>query len=233
MSYKKKIAVLQSNYIPWKGYFDIIRSVDEFVIMDDVQYTRRDWRNRNIIKTKYGLKWLTIPVSTKGKYFQLIKDVEIVDRQWAQNHWNLISESYRTAPWFSKFGGFIHELYEEAGSLNYLSEINILMIKRINRVLGINTVISNSSDFKVSEDKNQRLIDICNQCGANGYLTGPLAKQYINQQLFFENNITISWIDYDGYKTYPQQHGNYCHNVSIIDLLLNTGDDALLYFKGV
>ena len=83
MSNAKKVAILQSNYIPWKGYFDMIASVDEFILYDDMQYTRRDWRNRNQIKTAQGLKWLTIPVCVKGKYYQKIRDTEIAKSNWA------------------------------------------------------------------------------------------------------------------------------------------------------
>ena len=83
----KKVAIVQSNYIPWKGYFDLINLVDEFILFDDMQYTRRDWRNRNLIKTSDGPKWLTIPVAVKGNYFQKIKDTTISDPVWARKHW--------------------------------------------------------------------------------------------------------------------------------------------------
>lgn len=228
----KKIAIIQSNYIPWKGYFDIIRSVDEFVIMDDVQYTRRDWRNRNLIKTKDGLKWLTIPVYVKGKFSQRIDEVKVVDNKWADRHWNILIDSYGAAPYFFDFEKFVRELYMEAGHLEYLSEINSLFIKGINNLLGINTVISSSSDYTASKDKNQRLIDICKKSGATVYLTGPLAKQYIDQQLFLENDIQLVWVDYNGYKRYPQQYGKFHHNVTILDLLFNTGQEATSYLKG-
>src|SRR5438046_4323553 len=94
----RKAAIVQSNYIPWKGYFDLIRRVDEFILYDDVQYTRRDWRNRNLIKTPQGLRWLTIPVEVKGKYYQSIRDTKIADPVWAASHWQTIVHNYGRAP---------------------------------------------------------------------------------------------------------------------------------------
>ncbi|MFW5835685.1 MAG: WbqC family protein, partial [bacterium] len=99
----KKIAILQSNYIPWKGYFDIINYVDEFIVYDDAQYTRRDWRNRNLIKTPRGLKWLTIPVEVKGKYTQTIYETKIADKNWAEKHWKSIRHNYNEADCFEEF----------------------------------------------------------------------------------------------------------------------------------
>ena len=103
VSPSKRVAIVQSNYIPWKGYFDLINSVDEFVLFDDMQYTRRDWRNRNKIKTPQGLKWLSIPVKVKGKYYQKINETKIEKRDWANKHWKTISMNYRDSPHFKKF----------------------------------------------------------------------------------------------------------------------------------
>ena len=99
----KKIAISQSNYIPWKGYFDLINSVDEFILYDDMQYTKRDWRNRNKIKTPQGLQWLTIPVHTKAKYYQKISEVMISDKDWATEHWQKIKQNYFKAKFFFNF----------------------------------------------------------------------------------------------------------------------------------
>ncbi|MBJ7432720.1 MAG: WbqC family protein, partial [Gemmataceae bacterium] len=99
----KTVAILQSNYIPWKGYFDLIRSVDEFILYDEVQYTRRDWRNRNKIKTADGTQWLTVPVEVKGKYFQKINETLISESGWEKNHWTRICSAYSKAPYFKEY----------------------------------------------------------------------------------------------------------------------------------
>ena len=99
----KRVAIVQSNYIPWRGYFDLINSVDEFILYDDAQYTKRDWRNRNVIKSSNGLVWLTIPVQVKGKYFQKIRQAVVADEKWSLDHWNVIIHNYSKARYFSQY----------------------------------------------------------------------------------------------------------------------------------
>jgi len=96
----KRIAAIQSSYIPWKGYFDAINVVDEFILLDEVQFTKRDWRNRNKIKTSQGIQWLTIPVAVKGRYLQRIDETRIADSGWAQRHWSTLTHTYRRAAAF-------------------------------------------------------------------------------------------------------------------------------------
>lgn len=119
----KKIAIDQSNYIPWKGYFDMINMVDEFVLYDDVQYTRRDWRNRNKIVTPNGLMWLTIPVNVKGKYLQKINETTVVDNSWIVKHERSLQEYYARAPYFYKYKDKIWNLYDQCAQEQYLSKI--------------------------------------------------------------------------------------------------------------
>ncbi len=134
----KSVAIVQSNYIPWRGYFDLINSVDEFILYDDVQYTIRDWRNRNIIKTAQGPKWLTIPVEVKGKYHQKIKDTAISDPGWARKHWATIVHSYSRAPYFAKYRELFENLY--LGSEDkMLSGINHRFLSAICLLLEIGT----------------------------------------------------------------------------------------------
>src|SRR4051812_30045838 len=143
----KRVAILQSNYIPWKGYFDLIHMVDEFILYDDMQYTRRDWRNRNLIKTPDGLKWLTIPVETKGKYYQAIKDTKVSDHSWAENHYKAFIHNYSKAPYFQDYKDLLQGLYEKASQIEHLSHINFLFIQAICDLLNTKTKISWSSDY--------------------------------------------------------------------------------------
>lgn len=230
----KKIAISQSNYIPWKGYFDNIAAVDEFVLYDDMQYTKRDWRNRNQIKTPNGLLWLTIPVEVKGKYFQKIKDTKVSDKKWAFDHLKTIQYNYAKAKFYKQNIEFIKELYNLAANLNYLSEINYLFLSNICNFLGIETKIKFSSeyDFK-SEDKNERLIEICKLAGGTDYYSGPAAKDYMDVKLFEKNNINVHWYDYSGYPEYEQLYPPFVHGVSIIDMILNVGKDSIKYLKNL
>lgn len=228
----KRVAILQSNYIPWKGYFDMIAAVDEFILYDDMQYTRRDWRNRNQIKTPQGEQWLTIPVKVKGKYHQTIRETEIDGCQWAKTHWNILSQNYRRAPFFNEVSAWLEPLYlVEPPAL--LSQLNRRFIDAVCAYLEIKTIISNSWDYPLSEGKSERLADLCAAAGGSEYISGPAAKDYIDKAVFAERGITLTWFDYAGYPEYPQLWGDFTHGVSILDLLFNCGKDARRYMRYV
>ncbi len=228
---QKKIAVVQSNYIPWKGYFDLIRSVDAFVLYDDVQYTRSDWRNRNQIKTAQGEHWLSIPVKKKGLLGQLINEVQISDPGWAAAHWKTIEQSYRRAACFSRMESPIRALYEQAADLTHLSAINHLFIAGLCPLLDIHTPLYRSEDLGGVEGRNERLIHLCGALGANEYLSGPAASHYLDEAAFAAHGITVAYMSYAGYPEYPQVYGEFQHALSVIDLLFNTGADASAYLK--
>ncbi len=221
----KKIAILQSNYIPWKGYFDLINKVDEFILYDDMQYTRRDWRNRNKIKCPQGLKWLTIPVDVKGKYFQKIKDTTVSDKKWGIKHWNNIKQNYSKAKYFKDYKEFFEDLYLNSEE-NYLSEINYKFIVAINKLLSIPTKIRWSSEFDLIDGQTEKLLGICEQCKADTYLSGPAAKDYFNAELAKERGVKVEWMNYTGYKEYEQLHPPFEHGVTILDLIFNIGSEA-------
>lgn len=226
----KKIAISQSNYIPWKGYFDGINTVEEFVLYDDMQYTRRDWRNRNKIKTKDGIKWLSIPVEVKGKYFQKINETKVSDMGWAQDHWNTIIHNYRKAPYFELYKDFFEDLYLNTNE-EYLSRINYRFLTAICGLLDIKTKFLWSSEFELLDDRNERLLDICKKREATDYYTGPSSKFYMDDPLFSQHGVTVHYFDNSGYPEYTQQHGDFDHAVSIIDLLFNEGPNAKNFMK--
>jgi hypothetical protein len=224
----KKIAVLQSNYIPWKGYFDLIASVDEFILYDDVQFTKNDWRNRNKIKTKNGLQWLTVPVGQDIN--RQIKDVEINDCFWQLKHWNSIYHSYHQSPHFNYIGDELKYLLTNEKFTN-LSLLNRTLIEFICKKLSINTKISYSYEYNAVGDKNSRLINLCRLSNASEYISGPSARNYLIEDDFNQSNIKVTWFNYDNYPEYPQLWGSFEHSVSIIDLLFNTGPNASAFIK--
>ena len=228
----KKVAILQSNYIPWKGYFDLINSVDEFILYDDMQYTRRDWRNRNKIKTQNGLEWLTIPTVVKGKYHQKIRETRVDEHKWPKKHWRSICHAYTNSPYFTDFKDQFEELYlGKAPNLDLLSDINYLFLVSINRILGIETDIRWSSEFDLMNGKSERLLGICKDSGASTYVSGPAAKDYLNEAIFNAEGLGVEWFNYDNYPEYRQNFGDFEHFVTILDLLFNTGPDAKQYMK--
>lgn len=226
----KKVIITQSNYIPWKGYFDAFRLVDKVILYDDMQYTRRDWRNRNQIKTPQGLQWLSIPVGVKGKYFQSIKETKIAEKNWNKQHWKTLQLNYAKAPFFKEYKDILENLYLDCNE-EYLSLINYRFLLRINDILGITTPMQFSSDFTLIAGKTERLVDLCKQLKATDYYTGPAAKNYINGDIFAKANIKVHYLDYLGYQEYPQLYLPFAHNVTILDLILNTGRDANKYMK--
>lgn len=226
----KRVAILQSNYIPWKGYFDLINSVDEFILYDDMQFTRRDWRNRNKIKTPTGVQWLTIPVAVKGKYFQKINETQIQEPDWGRRHYETLRTNYLKTPHFHEYDSLLNELYLGDSPSN-LSEVNYRFLKAICGLLGIKTKISWSSDYRLDEGKTERLVSLCQQAGGTSYLSGPAAKDYIDTACFNNAGIELHWMDYSGYPEYPQRFPPFDHGVTILDLLFNVGPDAPKYMK--
>ena len=220
----KRIAILQSNYLPWKGYFDLMAAVDEFVLYDDMQYTRRDWRNRNRIKTPAGLQWLTVPVMVKGQFEQPIRDTCIDGAGWAQQHWRSLECSYRRAPSFDATAGWLEPLYRCRWT--HLSVLNRALIEAVCARLDIATRLSNSWDYTLTADRSDRLASICEQAGAQVYVSGPAARGYLDEAVFRRRGIAVQWFDYGTYREYPQLWGAFEHQVSIVDLLFNAGADA-------
>jgi len=157
--------------------------VDEFILFDDMQYTKRDWRNRNKIKTPNGLIWLTIPVKVKGKYHQKIRDTIISDPRWNYAHLNSIVHNYSKAKFFKRYKELFEELYLNMDERS-LSQINYRLLTAICEILGINTKLSWSMDYHLTEGKTERLVDLCKQAGATDYLSGPAARGYIDEELF-------------------------------------------------
>ncbi len=228
----KKVAILQSNYIPWKGYFDLIAAVDEFILYDDMQYTRSDWRNRNKIKTPQGIQWLTIPVRVEQRFIQTIRQTEIAGSHWAKQHWKSLSCNYSRSPYFNDMTELLEPMYLENLQTN-LSALNRSLIEFICVQLGITTHITNSWDYTLCSGKSERVADLCHQAGGTEYISGPAAQDYLDEDDFRKRGIKLTWFDYSGYPEYPQLWGPFEHAVTILDLLFNCGKDAPTYMKYV
>lgn len=226
----KKVAVLQSNYIPWKGYFDIIHDVDLFIFYDDVQYTKNDWRNRNKIQTSQGTSWLTIPVGAHNDQF--IYEVKLLNNMWSKKHWKTIIANYSRAPYFKLYKDFLEFTFLEMTWVS-LSELNQYLIEQISiQFLGIKTAFKDSRQYEVSGNKMEKLINLLKSAETNLYISGPAAKDYIIDNKFVEAGIELIYKDYSGYPEYLQMHSSFDHYVSILDLLFNVGSDAPYYIWG-
>lgn len=217
------VAVLQSNYIPWRGYFDIIRRSEVFVFYDDVKFTKNDWRNRNTIVGLNGPIWLTIPCAKD--YNVMIHDVVPIDKAWQSKHWKSILQEYRKAPFFNRYADFFEDFYLN-NEWNSLSDLNHYLIKSIaTDFYRLESTFKDSRDFSLRGAKQDRLLDLLIQLGATTYYSGPSAKKYIDEELFRANGIEIVWMDYSRYPVYRQKCSPFVGNVSIVDLLFNVGSE--------
>jgi hypothetical protein len=224
-----KAAVIQSNYLPWKGYFDIIHDVDVFVFLEDVQYTHRDWRNRNKLKTPNGVKWISVPIL--GGINQQIYEAKIdYTQNWIEKHKKSIHHSYASAPYYDSYSHEIYDIYSQR--FETLSELNIYAIEKISRILGIETKLKKSTDLASMGSKDDKLISICQSIGADSYLSGPAAKDYIDNDKFSRAGIGLNYKDYSGYPESHQIWGEYEPAVSIIDLIFNCGEKSAYYIWG-
>jgi len=217
----KKIAILQPSYIPWKGVFDLINKVDVFVFYDDVQYTVKDWRNRNKIKTPNGELWLTVPVIHKGRRNQLIKDAEIDNTtNWQLSHYKSIVANYKKAPFFQDFHFLLEEFYLK-NKWTFISEFDIYVIKRIAEILGIVVEWYKSSELECDGGKEGgKVIKICEKLNCDYFINGPASRGFMDEELFNNKNIRLDYMDYD-YREYSQLYPPFNHYVSILDLLFN------------
>jgi len=224
----KTVAIVQSNYVPWKGYFDLMRSVDELILYDEVQYTRRDWRNRNMLKSPVGPRWLTIPVEVKGRYLQRIDETLTSDPDWPTRHWATLASWYGRAPFFEHYRATLQELYLQTRE-RHLSCINRRFLEALAQLLRISTCVSRSSDYESHGRKSERLLSICQAAGAARYVSGPAARAYLQEDCFQAAGVEVVWMTYDGYPEYPQLYPPFEHRVSVLDLLFNVGEAAPRY----
>lgn len=218
----KSVCVLQSNYLPWKGYFDIIRQSDLFVVYDEVQYTKNDWRNRNQIKTAQGLKWLTVPVRTKGSFGAAIDEVQLVQDGWSKKHLRSIELNYRSTPYFDDYFPRLRQILTEP--CDHLSTLNLKLLNQLIQWFKLPTQVLLSRDLHLSEtDPSKRLAEVLKKTSAERYISGPAAKAYLLEDLL---PAPVQYMDYSGYTTYNNQpHPPFTHNVSVIDSLFCVGPD--------
>lgn len=225
----KKVAIIQSSYIPWKGYFDFIRNVDLFIFYDHVQYTKKDWRSRNYIKTPKGKKWLTIPCGYDTN--RKIYEVELPDKSWQRSHWDSIKQNYRKARYYWKYTPFFKEIYLSR-SWDTLSEFNQYVTKKISfELLGATTQFEDSRKYDIRLPRAEGVREILKKCGADIYLVGPSAQGYLGKEFLKTVKTKIVWMDYSGYPEYRQLYPPFDHYVSIIDLIFNEGPNAVAFMK--
>jgi hypothetical protein len=225
----KRVVILQSNYLPWKGFFDLIRRADLLVFYDDTQYTKNDWRNRNLIKTPRGRDWITIPCGPRHLH-RRIDEVQPVHSRWQRSHWDQLYQNYRATPHFADYRPFFEDFYLHQTWTN-LSALNQYLIQHIAEFLQIRTPFLQAAELNVGGAKEERLINVLLKVGATTYLSGPTGRNFLRPELFREAGIQIDWMDYTHYQTYRQRFPPFHHEVSIVDLLFNEGPAAAQFLE--
>ena len=223
----KTCVISQSNYIPWKGYFQMIAEADVFVFYDTVQFTKRDWRSRNKIMTPRGPIWLTIPVG--GNRDRRIDEVTLPNGEWRENHIETVRRIYSYTEHIGDLESILEPIFTNE-KIVLLSDFNQTIIRKISEYLEIDTVFMNSSDFEVEGDKTERLIRICKEVNADVYLSGPAAKNYIKNE-FDNSGIELKWMKYGPFEEYEQCGPNFSHEVSIIDTIAVLGKDTITHIQ--
>lgn len=225
----KTVGIIQSNYLPWRGYFDFIKSCDVFIFLEDVQYTKRDWRNRNLIKNKEGVQWITIPVIFSRKNPTDICATPInYALPWVQEHKVAITSAYGKAPYFSFYSKELFFILDQ--HFASISELNISLIKWAMEKLNIHTELGFSRIDGMKEEKSAKLLRLVQHFGGTKYLSGPAAKDYLDEDIFKAANIAVEYKKYK-YPEYTQLYSPFEGTLSIVDLLFNVGAESFRYIE--
>ncbi|MDD5509200.1 MAG: WbqC family protein [Dehalococcoidales bacterium] len=219
--------VLQPTYLPWMGYFGMVDAADIFVFYNDVQFSPQSWQQRNRIKTSQGWIWLSVPVVRQ--FGSKINGTRINNStDWNKKHWESIKQSYTKAPFFEQWAPIFKEVYDN--EWEYLADLNVTLIQKIAKALGLETKFAVSSDLEIGGVKTERLVNTLQKIGADEYVSGPGAKDYIDVDSLREKGIKLYWYEYQ-HPVYPQIRGEFVPYLSVIDLLFNTGAEAVRYIR--
>jgi hypothetical protein len=224
-----RVTILQPSYLPWLGFFEQMHRSDQFVLYDDVQFTRRDWRNRNRLRVQEGSVWLTVPVIQKNKYEQSLLETKIDNSTaWKRKHLETIRCHYSKTPFFDLHFPWCEKVFNS--EWNFLLDLSLETIQYLKGQLKINTPLIRSSELGGAGDKTERLISICKQLGATQYLSGESARNYISEKDFSGQGIELEYQEYQ-HPEYPQRYEGFVPFLSTIDLLFNCGDKSLDFLK--
>ena len=224
-----RVTILQPSYLPWLGFFEQMSRSDKFVLLDDVQYTRRDWRNRNRIRVRENWIWLTVPVQQKSRFSQSLLETRIDNSvSWRRKHLETLRQHYCKAPFFEKYFPRCQQVYEK--DWTFLFDLCLETINLIKEEMGIETPLLRSSEMKLSGEKTERLVSICRELGATHYLSGESGSNYIAEEGFSSQGIALEYQNYE-HPVYPQRYTGFVPHLSAIDLLFNCGEQSLGILK--
>jgi hypothetical protein len=221
-----KIAISQPGYLPWAGFFDMVDQVDRFVLLDDAQFVKRSWHQRNRIKSSTGLQWLTVPVVFRGRLGQRLCDVEIRETRFLRKHLRSVEVNYGRTRLFKDYFPRFKEILERHGSGEKLIDLNLALVEWLARELGVRTPLVRSSSLSVNGSRSERLVSICERLGATDYLS-PRSSGYLVDDLdsFAQEGITVYFHNYN-FPRYEQRFPPFLPYASALDLLFNSGPEC-------
>lgn len=223
------VSIHQPNFLPWLGFFDKVDRADIFILLDNVQFEKNEWQNRNRIKGPNGPQWLTVPV--QHRFPQTIAEV-CIDNQtnWRRKHWNAIASNYRKAPFFDQYSPLLEEAYQREWTR--LVDLNIHLLKQVFDMIGLNTSIRLASEFQTDEVSSSRLSSLCKTVGGDVYLAGAGGHNYLDTTPFESSRIRVEYQDYR-HPEYSQLFGSFIAHLSVLDLIMNCGDQSLNMIRGI
>ena len=220
----RSVAIIQSHYVPWAGFFDLIGGCTDVVILDSVAFSKNSFFNRNRLAGPNGDFWITIPVVTHGREGQSISEVKVQDAKWASKHAKSVEQSLCRSPFYAEYSASWLSVYQECFSSNSLSEINRLWLDCVVNQLNLKVKIHNDTDLVISEtEKTERLIQLCQQLNADVYRTGPRGLAYLDISRFNSTGTSVEVIEYSDYYPYRKARDSQVEPVSILDNLANLG----------
>ena len=230
----KRVTLLQSNYLPWRGYFDFMAKSDEFIVYDSCQYTVNDWRNRNQIKMADGVRWITVPVITKGRFGQRITEAEVVDHKWVKTHLGTLTTAVSKAPFGRQVLDLLGDCYARCTGTRFLHEVNVDFLRAVHAYLGFGCRLTDDSEYGVDEldglSPSAKVAELVRRAGGSRYLTGPRGLDYLEAADFAQRDIAIDVLDYSTLAPYAQLYGDFVDHLSVVDLLANVGDRSAKHF---
>jgi WbqC-like protein family len=225
----KCVTIHQPNFLPWPGFFHKWLNADAFVLLDTVQYMKNEWQNRNRIKTAQGAQWITVPVNYR--YPQTIREVGIADQRWPRKLCGSIEQAYGKAPYFGEYWPEIRRIMCEPYTL--LRDLNVALIRAVGGLLGCSAPLHIASDMGVeTTDPTERLLALCDALGADAYLSGQEGRVYLNRDVFAKHGLSLYFQRVEA-PVYAQLHGDFVSHLSILDLLLNAGPEAVVLVRNM
>ena len=225
-------AIMQPTFIPWVGFFDLIDQVDEFVFLDMVQFQKQSWQQRNRIIAPSGLEWLTVPVFIKGRFGQIISDVEIKKSDFPTKQLRTIHQHYSRAPYFNQYWDELQDIFLRGQEFGFLGSLNIKLIQWLSGIFGLSANFKIASEMDVANGRSLRLIDIITQLNCSEYVSPLGSAEYLKNDilLFEEAGINLVFQNYEPV-AYCQQYCEFTPFASALDLLFNKGPDAVTLIR--